>query len=198
MPPPHLGWDAVGNSIFGCYSWPLRNERQHRDSSHATQRALCMPAYPRGRCWGSLPGAASHKIPVCPYARCCMPLQLLRGFLRPSGDLLWDLPCFGKILCCFNCCVIWFKNVFSCPLVIFFSPFLPICALHNLQTKPITHKHMGKIGLSGAWGDECPVPRLQVGTIQTRTSPLQPVFKGRDEGCIITHSYMHCFINLTY
>lgn len=29
---------------------------------------------------------------------------------------------FGKILCCFNCCMIWFKNVFSCPLVIFFFP----------------------------------------------------------------------------
>lgn len=77
---------------------------------------------PEGQVLGILPGAASHKIPVYPCARCCMPLQLLRGFLRPSGDLLRDLPCFGKILCCFNCCVIWFKNVFSCPLVIFFFP----------------------------------------------------------------------------
>lgn len=76
--------------------------------------------------------------------------------------------------------VAWFdlKMCFSCPLVIFFFFFLLVCAFHDLQTKPIAHKHLGRMGLSGAWGGECPVPLLQGITRQTCASPLQPVFKG--------------------
>lgn len=160
------------------------------------------PACPVDKAWLSAPSLASLWYHLYPST------HSYSVFLTPLSHLVWDAvvncsfcmvfyillgtyfqmvkleelsqnkgTCFGKILCCFNCCVIWFKNVFSCPLVFFFF-FLRVCAFHNLQPKPIAHKHMGKIGLSGAWGGECPVSQLQGSSCQTCTTPLQPVFKG--------------------
>lgn len=191
MPPPHLGWDAVVNSIFGYYSWPLRNERQHRETAPTLHSVHCVRQRTRGAGAGDpCRGRRAMRYP-CVYMRdaachCsfCVVSYILLGIYFQMVKLE-ELSqnkgtCFGKILCCFNCCVIWFKNVFSCPLVIFlffFPSNLCLARLTN-QTKPIAHKHMGEIGSSGAWGDECPVPWLQGSTSQTCTSPHQPVFKG--------------------
>lgn len=134
MPLPHLGWDAVLNSIFSYYSLPMRNERQHRDSSHATQRALCTPVYrgagagdPCQRRWATrypcvcTQNAASHcSFRMVSYILLGIYFQMvkLEELSQNEGT------CFGKILCCFNCCVIWFKNVFFMPTCDFFF-FLP-------------------------------------------------------------------------
>lgn len=182
MSPPHLGWDAVANSIFGYFSWPLRNERQHRETApmlhsvhwacwHTEGQMLGIPA--RGGEPRDTHVSVCEKL--CATAISAWFLTSFWGFT--SRWWSWRSWTKTRVLALERSCAVvivaWFdlKMCFHAHLWFFFS-FLPICALHDLQTKPITHKHMGKIGLSGAWGDECPVPWLQGSTSQNCTSPL--------------------------
>lgn len=107
-------------------------EAAQRDSSHATQCALGVLAHwgadagnPCQGWWATRYPCVRMREAVC-HCNFCMVSYVLLGIYFQMVKLE-ELnqnkgTCFGKILCCSNCCVIWFKNVFSCPLVIFFFP----------------------------------------------------------------------------
>lgn len=74
---PHLGWDVVVNSTFGCCV--LRNERQpKRQLPHYTVYTVCAHVAKgqvlRIPARGSEPWDA-----LCPCERCCLPLHVLLG-----------------------------------------------------------------------------------------------------------------------
>lgn len=203
MPLPHLGWDAVVNSIFGYYSWPLRNERQHKETAPTLRCVQCARGAGAGDpCWGRWATkypCVRMRAAACHCSFCVVSYVLLGIYFQMVK--LEELSqnkntCLGKILCCFNCCMIWFKNAFSCPLVICDFQFVP-CTTYKPTQLPII-----------MWGENRFVRGLETSALflSSRAAPARPVpvhsnlFSkvSNDEGCVITHSYMQCFINLTY
>lgn len=105
---PRLVWDVVVNLTFGCYV--LRNERQpERQLPHYTVYAACADIA-EGQVLG-IPGRGSEpRDALCPCERCCLPLHVLLGVHFHTVELE-ELnqnkgTRFGKILHCFNCCMI--------------------------------------------------------------------------------------------
>lgn len=144
-----------------------------RGSSHTRECAMCVLIKPRGRFWRSLPGPVSHEMPYVPVRDAACPCMSCWGFTCTQWSwrswaktrvLVLETSYTVLIVAWFN-----FKMCFhsTCDLIL----FIPFCAFRNLQTRPIAHKHMGKIGLS------VPCSLASGNTSQTCISPLQPVFK---------------------
>lgn len=74
---PHLGWDVVVNSTFGCCV--LRNERQpKRQLPHYTVYTVCAHVA-KGQVLGIPARGSEPWDALCPCERCCLPLHVLLG-----------------------------------------------------------------------------------------------------------------------